>query len=814
MTKSYWKHLRPTPLLLAFLILLTLLPGTVAAQDNSSIQMTVQAGYDSYYRQNAWIPVTVTVANSGSPIEGDLYIEVGSSFAGDSRAFSAPISLPTQSNKVVTLYVYLDRFTSNLAVALRDDNGRTVTSATSPTMSLVNTDDLFYAVVTDTPGELTFLENVTGTRSDAAVAYMQLENLPAAPAAWQMIDILIINNVDSSTLTSSQLANLNYWLELGGQLVITGGPDWQPTSAAFTDLLPVAINGTQSIADLPALTTTTGDALRDPGPYLVADARLTTGELLLHQDGLPLLAYRESGKGGVYFLALDPNLAPLLDWDGSEKVWAMVADAHSRLPVWADGAQNAWTAASAVSRLPSLTLPSVLQLILFLLAYTAVMGPGVYIVLKRRQRLEMAWVVFPIIVIAFTAVSYITGFQLRGNNTIINQMSVSYGELGGDTLRTQTLIGLYSPRRTSYSLSLPNDTLIRPFAGNAGDNISLDAIQYGTTNTLDNIRLDIGEVGTFVANHATTGPDISGQISMSIDGGLLTVDIAITNNSDLLLDPATLLIAGNAITLGAIAPGETINASNTLSTAPVSTSPTPGGPVPIFSPGTTVGAPLTSNATQILGTSNYYDDRDIYPRWELLQAIESNPNGGGIITMPTDTATFIAWAKTPQIDIALNTNDSIDSNDVTLFLLEVPFERNLVQQGEVLLPAGLLNWRTVEQVNVYDASIYNFYLNNGRVVYEYTPWPEFQQMAISDMTIVLNSSDAGYTFAPTISLWDWENQNWDVLPDGDWGNTAVSNPTPYLNSSNTIRIQLESNASDSGAYINEIYPQLTGTISE
>src|SRR5690606_2061153 len=178
----------------------------------------------------------------------------------------------------------------------------------------------------------------------------------------------------------------------------------QKTAASLTDLLPVTVDGSRSVDDLPGLRERIGIEFRDPGPYVVATSSLRSGELIFRQDELPLLARQSIGRGSVYFLALDPRLAPLLDWDGSEAIWAAIA---SRVPSgsnWGSGPQNSYAATEAVSSLPSLTLPSILQLLAFLLVYTIVVGPLNYWVLKRRNQLERAWITIPVLVVIFSGV--------------------------------------------------------------------------------------------------------------------------------------------------------------------------------------------------------------------------------------------------------------------------------------------------------------------------------------------------------------------------------------------------------------------------
>ena len=48
------------------------------------------------------------------------------------------------------------------------------------------------------------------------------------------------------------------------------------------------------------------------------------------------------------------------------------------------------------------------------------------------------------LVLIFSGVTYFTGFQLRGNDTIINQISVAYSQSDGEQADVYSLLGLYS----------------------------------------------------------------------------------------------------------------------------------------------------------------------------------------------------------------------------------------------------------------------------------------------------------------------------------------------------------------------------------
>lgn len=656
-------------LALALLVGALLVPvGPLAAQENG-IELEAAAGFDGFYKAGSWVPVTVIASNSGADISGELRIVTGSPNTGDAVTYSAPLDLPSQSNKRVVLLVNIPRFSTNLDVVFVDDNGRIAAQITSNRLDTLTRDDLLYGIISPAPDELTFLQNLDAGRSRAEVAFLNLNDLPETAVAWTALDVLVLDDIDVSQLTPAQLAALSGWIDTGGQLVVTGGPNWQQTAVPLSDLLPVTLSGTVTVDDLPALRDATGDDFRDAGPYLLAGSSLRPGsEALLTDADVPLLARRPQGRGAVYFLALDPKLAPLLDWDGNPALWAPVADDLPPLPAWGRGVQNSFAAQSAVEALPAISLPSVLQLLGFLLAYIVIIGPINYLVLKRLNRRELAWFTIPVLVVVFSGLTYLIGFQIKGNVPILNQMAVAFGHLDSEQMRVENVLGLYSPRRAVYALMLPADSAARPLSESIRASTDLDAVVRDSAVTLEGIRTDVSEVATFVADSYQPVPDIRGEARVEELNGRSRLIIALQNNSSLALQDVSIMLEDQVYALGDLPPGGTLSQTQLLSVPTAA----PGVSPPLFGPTVGIAPPLMENADTILSTSDFYNDPQAYPRWQLLQALENSlsPDGTQVLA-GEDVVTLIAWANVAQPTPELQ-GDEVERQQTTVYFLELP----------------------------------------------------------------------------------------------------------------------------------------------
>ncbi len=608
---------------LILLLSLLILPFSISAQDSDSsgLVMNARAGYDGYYKGEYWIPVHITVSNEGTSIEGGLRVVVDNAGGSDEIVYQAPMSLPSPSVKRQTLFVQLPNIRSHLQIELVNEDGVTLEAIESNPLDWLAADSLLYGVVTNEPGDLDFLEYLTADRSDAAVAYLDSSDLPESPAAWNALDVLIFHNTDARELNQSQLDSLGTWIDSGGQLVVAAGLEWQATTDGLAHLLPVTISGSQSIDDLPALQSSAGQSFRDPGPYVMATSTLKNGELLLHEDGRPILARRNLGRGAVYFLSLSPSSPPLVDWDGSSILWQEVISRLPDQPQWYIGFQDGFSANNAVSSLPSFSLPSGMQLFLFLLAYIIVLGPINYLILRRIGRRELAWITIPGLVVIFSAIALLAGFRLKGNNIIINQMSVASGHLDGTDVRVQTVLGLYSPKRDTFDLSFPSGTLVRPFVAGYGELASggnVKAILQGQEVVVDDIRVDVSGIEPLVADSYQQALAVTGQVALRSEGGDIVLDANLQNNSQVSLENATILLGLTAIPLGDLLPGESAIISQPVN---LGSGNLPGSGITAFAPVGPSISPLSMNYNTILGTSEYFSDPTAYGRWQLLEAL-------------------------------------------------------------------------------------------------------------------------------------------------------------------------------------------------
>jgi hypothetical protein len=444
------------PLLVLFLGLLSFAAWPAAAQEQApNIRVDVRAAYDGAYRAGEWFPVYVTVTNDGPDLRGSLEW----SFPGQRSepTFQRAIDLPRGSSKRYTLEVFSRGFARNGQLRVIESNNALVEQNVS--IEPVDPDRFLVAVVSVDPALLSSLTalQVVGTNG-TVVRNITPDGLPERMAALRGVNAIFLHEVDTGALSAQQRASLGLWVSLGGQLVLSGGLGGEQVLAGIQDLAPVRAAGGVAERDLGALQ----EVARQAIPQGVTRAPTTNVTPLAGSEpippGAPLLYRWGYGVGTVTFSTFD--IAALRGWVGEPALWSEVLLPVTLFVPGVSARLNQTSLLQNVLQLPALGLPSAGVLAAFLLGYILVIGPLNYLALRRFGRPEWAWLTIPLAVLLFAGGLYIVGFGGRGGQSQLNQVAIVQGsEARPDGLAT-AYVGLFSPRRASYSIGFPAESVV------------------------------------------------------------------------------------------------------------------------------------------------------------------------------------------------------------------------------------------------------------------------------------------------------------------------------------------------------------------
>jgi hypothetical protein len=808
-------------------------PGTQAQTQTLTdlIDISISAGYGSYFRENHWLPLRIRVQNTGDDINGRLIVRPETSGLVVTNAYSTPIDLPTGSDKTAFLYIMAQPFPPQVTVELLDADGRRVAQRET-TISAIDSHDLLHVVISNTSAATLPLNTAHVGGFAARQVRWTPQRLPANAAALRAIDTLIFTDVDSTALSAAQRAAVVDWVAGGGHLIVTGGANWQQTAAAFRDVLPLLPDDSQQIDGLGALALWSGLAADD----LNARTTIATGDLnadaaarvlVASADALPLLVRRDYGAGAIDYFAADPALQPLSGWQSGDAMWLNIIASTQMRPAWTMGIADYSEAEVAVGVLPGVDLlPPVLSMVAFIGVYVLLIGPLNYIVLARINRRGWAWVTIPVLIGVFSVLAYNVGFNLRGSEVILSRINIIESWPESDEARLQQLVGVLSPRRETYSLSAGTDTFLNvmPQDDAIGSTGLINALDI-TRSTADIVQtsafeaedfaVDGGIFANFITEGRTARPAINGRLSLIYNAGpddAQALQGVVRNDSDVTLRDAVILARGLVYELpGPLEPGDVLTlAASDLILRPGSEYPHPA-PIELShnllfgNNARSISAQSASVATRdaILGEDALQSGRiaaaglsetqveALERRYALLTAFvrdqfASQAYGGH--------AYLLGWADNTD-DVAAFASDislgdvPFSTVDTALYVVALDIESQQRSNERVTIRPDQFTWTALARAEPDNGGPNDLLLlAQNEVVLRFRPLPDAQLRQVESMTVRVdrNSSRARDVM---VELWNWRAGEWEALRRGEV-RYDLQDPARFVGPDNMVDMRL------------------------
>ena len=764
------------------LLLLSLIHTDAVNAQKPDPKLQVTTGFGGLCQADAWCPIRVTVTNAGANVSGELQLQVRSTSIGDVSRYYRTVTLPANARKAYVFYLPPDTsiYASYPRIQLIAEN-RTLASADVPVQRTI-ADDHFYVTVGDPTGALSFLGAVEPTGpGQGHVVDVALADLPDDPLGWESIDVLILQDVDTMALSDAQQQALHTWLQHGGNLVIGGGPGAATTLAGLSDLAPVRATGSASVQRLEGLQRTVDASVAD-GPFAVAVTALRDDSALvlsqtLDDENLVLVARREIGQGTVAFLAFAPSLNPFRGETARIDLWRRLLGDDLGLSA-RPRFETGYNLERALSIIPGVSAPPVLLILGFLVTYTLLVGPVNYLVLRQADRRIWAWLTVPALAVLFSALAYLSGSQLRGNEPILHRLLVAYVPAGADQGRATQTVGLFSPQRRRYTLQSENPRVTTlNISGMQDTQDALTVRQTAPGVRIEDARFDVGELSAFVMDGYVPTPDLVTDLDVAVDAsGDVQVSGAVLAG-DTPVEGLVLLIGAHIEPLGDLDANAEMQLDLQLATGALTPSM---GKMPV--------------PDQIF--QNAWTDPVGQRRYNLLSSTFVNTSFGNWNGPDFGTGVYLMAWQTIDLPEAITLADGeLTEHTTALYIYALPVNvPERIPGGEVLIPPSLFNWDHETLTGQVDVTPEGFIFSSqneaSAVSITFTPIPDVQLRQPESLTFQLTPEGGPMSRpAPQIALWRYETASWEPL-DASWGETVINDPVPYVAETGEVRCRL------------------------
>ncbi|HTI13408.1 MAG TPA: hypothetical protein VL461_02410 [Dictyobacter sp.] len=821
MPQNTWQHKKLRMMVRSLIVLLLfgigsdwlLFPHQAIATTNQSKQtepviQNITAGIGGSYQNGNWVPIHVTLSNNGTAFHGKLTLfspPTGLTQRSGAQAISKyqeNIDLPSLSQKQITLYLPLNnstRLTPTLVTAQLLEPSGTVITSKNTQLTNPNPNAIIVGVLSNQPNNFSTLNSAlsgafkTTTIQDEA---LDATNFPQQAATLNNIDVIIIDNFTTSDLSQNQLAALRTWVYQGGTLIIAGGPEWHNTMNTLPgDLLPVTVQGTTTLpADTPIIPISTNNstgATTLSTSLIISTAQTHAGSItLLAHNNTPLVAQSNVGQGNVSYLAYDPTLDPLVNWNGTARLWANLllrplADqmiTNNTLGIaYQNMNQNTTAGPNQLGDLLQTFFPSSFPplwiMLILLISYVLVLGPIRLLLVRYLKRRDWSWRIVLATILIFTLLSYGIAIQQKGTSVVSSSISLVQLDRSitpATTGHVTTYIGVFVPNQGNFNVHIPGNGLVQTVT-NSGDINSISSQQipnqpYTTTVETTPDGTDVHLQGVNIWTNRT----IETQYDMPLQGKLTstltlqgnTVTGTVTNTLPYTLTDAYVLVGNDYLAISDLHPQETKTVSIPLSTS--LTSPSTNGSTNTKPPVAIADRIAHAQGLPTGPYSTYIDpgqatQNEARKHAAVLEALSDSycsdtnvvmcGNGTGIknitgstfiptgtsaaieghdpLVIPGAAATLIGWLQTP---LTPNSNVTVNGQipaGMQETLLQAPLDVQM--KGRVTIPNSFITSQIVDLQQNQDSNIQepltgSYSILNGAMTFEYTlPTPHTMQ---------------------------------------------------------------------------------------
>lgn len=565
-------------------ILLTLLflagcfgfPAAAAAKESAPVSMKVSSIYGDMGKMGLHVPLMVSLyGQSPEPFEGTVTVCTLENRGDDGEMayeYRYPVKVGMTETRTLKLYIPLGRKSSQMQMILTGTDGKEVLQQDLYFDIPRDSGRLLIGTLTNDPEALRYFDGVSLDYGMVTSRVISLDetSFPDDARGLEMLDILIINRYDAKRLSDRQQAALYKWVDSGGTLLVGTGAMVYGTLGGWADKMVETIQYEDINLGAEYAKNAPGDA---DITMVCARMQIPGGIEVEESDGIPLLTMMRAGDGqiGVFsydlgdisgFVEQNPSYANklLLDVLGEDSMSAIYYYSS-----YGDDSEY-WNAQRLVNtgnadRLPNIALYAVVAVVYILIA-----GPGLYLLLKKKDMSRYYGVSVAVSAIAASAVVYLLGVETRFTSQFFTCATIL--ETDAQTVRETSYLNVRTPDSRPYSASIPPEYEVTPLTGNSRYDEPFTA--SFDRKRMDTLDLYFGGDETRISSEKSKAFEseffmVSGEREAEPDEGMITGNVTlfdgrvsgtIVNGFPFDLEDVSLIFYGQVYPIGVLKAGE------------------------------------------------------------------------------------------------------------------------------------------------------------------------------------------------------------------------------------------------------------------
>ncbi|MGK7378563.1 hypothetical protein ACSFXN_12050 [Planococcus sp. 1R117A] len=545
----------------ACVLFLFFLPLTSLAAPEMTIK--ADAGLQNKVKYDKGLPVQFTLSNGGSDFSGDLVLSYSETYSLGA-GLSVPVELAAGETKTIQVAVPgLSDMMSMGGPSIQTiflyeggwEDGKSINFKGSKTLSpgFFSPSSLFIATLTNNSDRLLQLDQISPAGSESTQVFhlnqMNQFSLPTEALAWETVDYLLVDEFSYGDLPEAVQQAVLQWIQQGGHVVVGSTENISAAMGNLSEFLPLEL-GAPNEAAIPSL--------EAPIPVFEASAK-DGADPLIEQKGQVLAARQLVGAGTITQTSFSLGDETVTSQKGYVNL------AASFFPL-VSGA-NMMNQGESIKEIMSFEVGEVNELFeSFAVSKTLIMGivfiyiiliiPVLYMILKKRDKREYAWVIIP----AAALVTSIGLFAIGAKDRIANPQVQQTGffEVDQDSgLNGYYMNTLLSNRGGDYRFAAPLSTTMtyRLDSQISGSSPQQSAIleQQATKNNLTMRDMRYWSVGSVLGESYIEN---TGNFAIDLAVEDQTITGTIQNNFPFAIEDVSIWTGTRLMALGDLNPGE------------------------------------------------------------------------------------------------------------------------------------------------------------------------------------------------------------------------------------------------------------------
>lgn len=549
-----------------------LIPQQVEA--SAALHVEAEIGVENRVKREMPTFIQFTITNNGEPFSGDLVVDAEIRYDVGS-ALVYPLDIATGETKTMTVYIdgFSDRYTYTTPVpdlfhfyegGIEKGKKIKYEGDHSVNPRIFEPFVQMGLVVTTKKDEVSALDRMgTYATDDVELFYVNDKNnayFTEDARSLSMIDFIVFDDIAVHDLTEKQQQALLQWVQQGGKISFAPNASGANATGVFADYLPLTLADDKVSLSVESL-----------NKYVAANAQIelpSVYKATLNEGAKDTLVLDQTtvagampvGKGQVIQLTFPLNDPIMTKLSGYGRVIVDIFDINATQNYNADylkyGFAPDWVYTNELFDTFRINIG---LLIGGIVLYIIIIGPVLYMVLKRKDKREKMWIYVPIIAIVTSLLFFVFGARDRLFNPQIEQMAMYEVQEDGTLMGTFTN-ALLSNKSGDFAFQVAEGTSVSAASSNGIGTNELHLKSYvketadGSLLTLRN--MDYWSVESMVGE--TVLADV-GQLTsdLTLENNQLTGTI--TNGLPVDLQGVNILAGRDEIEIGPIKAGETVD---------------------------------------------------------------------------------------------------------------------------------------------------------------------------------------------------------------------------------------------------------------